>query len=234
MTTRSPKRRNLRGDEGGVSIIEFALILPALLILMLGGFQLILFVEASRRVSSVGNSISQMITQIAPPPGSSVATAKQSDVRFAYDATMVLFPYLLQDSKRKNIAWDQNISINVASIQFTKQLPTCPAGTDMSVCYKANVVWTSTGSFGGKYRPCNQQQMAADDTATPTRTTLPRSLFGPGSVIAVDISFTFIPTFGAQLLPTIEITRSAFLQPRYADSIGLETTSNSGLASTCV
>jgi hypothetical protein len=42
--------------------------------------------------------------------------------------------------------------------------------TDLSPCYNANVVWTTTGTAqpgGANYRPCDTPQLPADDDATP-------------------------------------------------------------------
>ena len=139
----------------------------------------------------------------------------------------------MNDANRKGIAWWQDITIKYASIQFTQISTSCAGAADQSACYVANVVWTSTGTTGNNARPCLIPQLAADDNASPTNLTLPRSLFGPGSIIAVDVSFTFVPTFGSQFLPPIQINRSVFVQPRYAALIKFDASSNDGIATTC-
>lgn len=221
-------------SDRGTSAVELALVLPVLVALLLAGFQVVLYVNASRKVELVANSISEMISQATPPTASST-TAKINalDIHFSYDASLVLFPYLMTDANRKGIAWWQNITIDYASIQFTQISTSCAGAADQSACYTANVVWTTTGTAGANARPCLIPQVAADDNASPTNLTLPRSLFGPGSIIAVDVSFTFVPTFGSQFVKPLVIRRSVFVQPRYASLITYDMSTSDGIATSC-
>ena len=228
----STAARRFGADERAVSLIEFALILPVLLVLMLGGIQLVTYINASRKVELLAQSISQMLSQAMPPAGSTVATVNATDLHFSFDSALVLFPYLMADGPRQGLLWWQDIAITYAAVAFTKTASTC-SGSDQSGCYAANVVWTSTGTTGGNYRPCTPAQLAAADTAAPTRATLPRSVFGPGSIIAVDVVFTFRPTFGARFIPAARIARSMYVQPRYAALVGFDPAGNDGIATKC-
>lgn len=226
--------RSFGRSTGGASAIEFALLFPVLIILMLMGIQVVLYINATRRVEMVATSISEMISQAAPAQNSTTAYVNSLDLHFAYDATLVLFPYIMKDAARQNIAWWQNITIDFAGIQFIKIPGTnCGNSTDQSACYTAAVGWTSTGTSGANNRPCVLPQTAVDNTAAPTSATLPRSLYGQGSIVAVDVAFTFTPTFAAQLLPRLTIRRSIFVQPRYANYIDYDTTNNDGIANLC-
>ncbi len=227
-----------RRAERGVAAIEFAVILPILLTLLLTGTQVVIFINASRKVGQVARSISQMISQAKPPPDNSTTVAKVNalDLHFSFDAAMVIFPYLLNDAKRQNKAWWTDISINYASIAFTKVQGTCNDPADQSACYTANVVWTSTGTtqpYGDNYRPCTAAQLPADNTAAPSRTALPRSVFGPASLIVIDVVFNFTPTLGSKFFPAIKIARSAYVQPRYASLINYDTANSDGIATKC-
>ncbi len=221
-------------SKDGASAIEFALVFPVLLVLMLAGLQVVLYVNAARKVEYVAASISQMISEAMPPSNATtVASVNAADLHFSYDSTLVLFPYIMTDAARKNISWWQDITIDYSSITFTPKTGTSCSGYDLSSCYTASVAWTSTGTTGNNQRPCGSVQNPADDTAAPTSTTLPRSIFGPGSLIAIDVAFTFVPTFGSRFLPSVKIVRSAFLQPRYATSISFDSTANDGIATSC-
>ena len=226
--------RFLRSTRATVAV-EFAFALPVLIVLLLLGIQVVTYVNAVRKVELLATSISEMISQAAPPTGSTIASVNQLDLHFAYDAGLVVFPYLMSDAQRQGVAWWQDIYINYASVQFVK-IPgtTCPATGDQSSCYLANVVWTSTGTTGGKYRPCLIPQLAMDDTSAPNNAYLPRSIFGASSVIAVDVVFSFHPTFAGNLLPTLRIARSVYVQPRYASLITYDTTNSDGIATKCL
>ena len=231
---RDPAPARFAAADRGSSAVEFALIFPVLLILMLFGVQVVTYVNAVRRVEKLAASMSQMLSQPVPPQGSTTATVNAQDIHFAFDSGLVIFPYLMSDGARKGIPWWQDIEIDFASIQFT-QIPatTCPSNGDQSPCYLANVVWTTVGTTGGNYRPCVIPQTSASDTASPSRTSIPRSIFGPGSIIAVDVVFTFTPTFATKFMPPMTISRSVYIQPRYASLINYDTTNNDGIATKC-
>ncbi|MCF4126853.1 TadE/TadG family type IV pilus assembly protein [Methylobacterium sp. SyP6R] len=231
--------RRFRAADDGLAAVEAALILPVLLVIMLGGIQLIAYINAVRKVELVVQSISQMISQTTPPSNGSttVATVNASDLHYSFDSALVLFPYVMGEGKRQGKQWWQVVTINYASIQFTQIATTCSDSSDLSACYRADVVWTSTGttqpSGGPAYRPCGTPQIAASNTADPTPQTLPRSLFGPASMVVIDVVFTFNPTFGASYLPSLRIARSAYIQPRYASLINFDTNGNDGIATKC-
>lgn len=226
-------RRFLRSTRATVAI-EFAFALPVLIILLMLGLQIVSYVNAVRKVELLATSISEMISQAAPPQGSTIATVNQLDLHFSYDSGLVVFPYLMADATRQGIVWWQDIYIDYASVQFTKIAnTTCPATGDQSPCYLATVAWTSTGTTGTNSRACLVPQTAMNDTAPPSNLSLPRSIFGPGSVIVVDIVFIFHPSFAGNLLPAMRIARSVYVQPRYASLINYDTTGNDGIATKC-
>ncbi|KQQ14719.1 pilus assembly protein TadE [Methylobacterium sp. Leaf123] len=231
---------HFRAAEGAVAAIEFALILPTLLLILFAGTQVVAYIDATRKVELVAHSISQMISQSVPPDNSTVARVNATDLHFAYDATLVLFPYVMKDAKRQGRPWWQNISINYASIQFKAKNATCQSNLDTSVdlspCYDAKVVWTTTGTAqpgGNNYRPCDTPQLPSADDAASSRTTLPRSTYGPGSLVVIDVAFDFTPTFGSGFVSAVRIARSAYVQPRYASLVSFDTTNNDGIATKC-
>ncbi|UHC19318.1 pilus assembly protein [Methylobacterium currus] len=229
--------RRFRSCQGGVAAVELALILPILLTLMLGGMQIVAYINASRKVDLVVRSISQMISQAKPEGATTVATVNQGDLHFSFDSALVLFPFLLSEGKRQRKPWWQIITINYASVRFKPVAATCPDPSDQSACYSAEVVWTSTGTTqpasGPLYRRCGTALNPVANTAAPSPTTLPRSLFGPATMVVIDVVFTFVPTFGARYLPSIQIARSAYVQPRYASLIDYDLTGNDGIATKC-
>lgn len=77
----------LRRDDRGVSAIEFALILPILIILFIGGNELGQAVSMYRKASHSGSVIGDLVTQ-----STSVATGGDMDNMFAA-ATAIMMPY---------------------------------------------------------------------------------------------------------------------------------------------
>jgi hypothetical protein len=92
----------------------------------------------------------------------------------------------------------------MTSIKFTAT----PTGCTTTCTYKPAVVWTNGA------RSCGSTITAVADTSGYSPTTLPSDVFGPGSLIVVDVWYTFTPTFAAAYMPAIYIERSAYMAPR--------------------
>ena len=232
MSSLSPRTSLLKNQEG-VAALEFAFAAPLLLILMLGGLELENYIKAVRKVQLYASSISEMISQASPPNNqTTTATVNKLDIHFAFDSGMVIFPYVMKDAQRKNLSWFQDITVDFASVQFVQISTSCSGQADQSTCYTAKVLWTSTGTAGSNFRPCVIPQLPTT-SATPSRYTLPSNVFGPGSIIAVDIVFNYVPSFGSAIIPTLKIARSVYVQPRYATVINFDSTNNDGIVSLC-
>lgn len=235
------------GSTRGTVAIEFAFAMPVLIVLLMFGIELVTYVNCVRKVELLATSISEMISQstenqqcVQGTPGATTTYVCSQDLHFSYDAGLVVFPYLMTDARRQNTTWWQDINIDFASVQFNAiNGTTCPAGSDQSPCYTASVVWTSTGTTGTNYRACGTApgkaplQLPMNDTSPPNKLYLPRSTFGAGSIIVIDIVYTFHPIFAGNLMPTLTIARSVYVRPRYASLIDYSTTGNDGIATLC-
>jgi TadE-like protein len=192
-----------------IAATEFALVLPLLVVLMLGSVEVARVIIAARNVTLVATTAVEMLSQ------NGTGKVNYADLHFATDSTMVIFPQILQDAAQKGISWKNDISVSITGVLFTPNPPTCTS----SCSYNANVVWNS----GPNKRTCGGLLTSAPDTAAPSKTTLPADVFGPGSLIVVDIVYNYTPMFGSAftalfgspLFGTIPIARSAYLAPRY-------------------
>jgi Flp pilus assembly protein TadG len=200
-------RRQFRRDRAGVAATEFALIAPVVVMLLLAGFDFGHYVLATQRVQAVANSIAEMLAETpvsasATNPGDGVVTA--NDLQFYYNSAMFTFPDVLPAANAQGVAWSSLLSVQMTSIEFT---PT-PTGCTTTCTYVPNVVW----ALGA--RACGTTFSAVSDTSAYSATTLPSDIYGPGSMIVVDVSYTWAPTVGASFLPSIPIERSVYLAPR--------------------
>jgi hypothetical protein len=141
-------------------------------------------------------------------------------------STMVIFPEILQDAAQKNISWNKDISIAMASIGFTPKATNCTS----NCTYTANVVWTN----GSPARTCGNPLNPVADSAPPTNTTLPTDAFGPGSLIVVDVAYNYIPMLGLGIVTAIPIKQTAYLAPRYVPLIEYSVaTGDDGIGTEC-
>ena len=84
--------RRFRNDRSGVSAVEFALVLPFLLILYLGGTQISQALSADRRVTLLARTLSDLVAQNT--------TITKADVDKIFDAaTAVAYPLPGDDLK---------------------------------------------------------------------------------------------------------------------------------------
>lgn len=75
-----------RADRAGASAVEFALILPFMLLLFLGTFQLTRALELDRKVTLLSRTVSDLVSQ--------ATTVTAADVNGIFDAaTSVLYPF---------------------------------------------------------------------------------------------------------------------------------------------
>jgi Flp pilus assembly protein TadG len=211
-----------------VAAVEFALMLPFLVLLMLGSVEVARLIIFSRNVTQVAATVVEMLSQ------NGVGTINYVDLHFAQDSAMVIFPQILQDAAQKNISWGNDISISMASVLFTPNPSTCTSNCS----YTANVVWNS----GPNKRVCGVPLNPVPDTAAPSNTTLPTDVFGPGSLIVVDIAINYTPMFGSTftaifgspLFGTIPIKHSAYLAPRYVPLVNYAVVSgDDGIGAEC-
>jgi len=204
-------------DRRAVSAVEFAFIAPLAIMLLLAGFDMSRFILATERCSAVANAMAQMlsttpVSALAQTPGDGVISS--SDVMDIANSAWFIFPESLAESVTSGQAFGAVLQGNMASVRFTAT----PAGCTTNCTYTPKYVWTYAA--GPDARHCGGATITAvADTAPYSPTALPANVFGPNSLVVVDIFYTFRPTLGARYLKSIKIQRSAFLNPRFATTI---------------
>ncbi len=186
-------------DRAGSVAVEFAIVVPMLALLLAGLYQAWMLTVVNRELDAVPASIAQMLTQ------TTTGAVNDDDLAFTASSAMVLFPTVLSDAASKGLSWSDDIGITISSVVFSQQA---------NGAYQAEVAW----SRGTSKRPCGTPLTGAADTATPSPTTLPQDLFGVGSLIVVDVVFTYSPSFlPTTFMPqsTYTFKKSVYLQPRY-------------------
>lgn len=210
-------RKNLLRDTRGFAAVEFALALPVLGLMLLGFVELDRYAWATRQLEVSANAIAQMLSQSQK--------VEPADMKYAQDSLMVLFPRALQDGSRLNQQWDNLIKVGMSTVGFAPTVPGC-----VSACtYQAKVSW----SGGSDRRPCNTAMTPVPDNATPSKTTLPSDLYGPNSIIVVDLTFAYQPLFAANIFGPLTIKRSSYLQPRYVNNLPYSVAGGDSFVTTC-
>jgi hypothetical protein len=208
------------------STVEFAFLVPVVLLLLLMGFDTGRYVLATERIQEVANSVAEMLSQAGTatspiiPSKSGDGVVQDSDLHFYYDSAMATYPDVLAVANNTGTYWWQLLTVQMTSVKFNAT----PNGCTTSCTYKPTVMWTTGG------RSCGLTLTSVIDTSAYSPSTLPSGVFGPGSIIVVDVFYTFTPTFGAAYMPSFSIERSAFMAPRNVPYVESQAT---GMAPPC-
>ena len=191
--------------QRGVAAIEFALLLPLLVLMMLSSVELQRYLRIERQLSLAAENIANIVAQ-----------RQSSDVtkpNFDFDAIYHLFP---PGNEHPTLTWSSYIVHKITNVVFTPTVSGCTA----NCTYTANAAWIwpsydSAFSPGVMARSCGPLTAAASG-ASPTGKTIPAAMFGPGSVVIVDIGYRFTPLFGSNLVPSIDLFRQGYANARFA------------------
>jgi len=209
--------KNLLRDKQGFVAVEFGLALPVLGLMLVGFVELDRYAWATRQLETSANAIAQMLSQSQK--------VEPTDMKYAQDSVMVLFPRALQDSARLGKSWDSVVQVGMSEINFAPTVPGC-----VSACaYQAKVGW----SGGSDRRPCNTVMTPVPDSTTPSKTTLPSDAYGPNSVIVVDLTFSYRPLFAEKIFGPLTIKRTSYLQPRYVNNLTYSVAGGDSFVTTC-
>jgi Flp pilus assembly protein TadG len=154
------KLRRFGCDERGVSALEFAMLLPLMLTLYLGGVEISQAVSADRKTTLVSHTVADLVAQ-----ASNVATADVTNVLSAASAVAYPFPTsnlkvtvssvcIDATGKIATVAWSQTLNGTARSGTVTTAIPTAlmTASTSLiwgeaSYAFKPTIGWTITGTL---------------------------------------------------------------------------------------
>jgi Flp pilus assembly protein TadG len=142
--------RRLAGDEGGAALIEFVFILPFMLLLFLGGYQLSDAIACRRKVALTARAVADLTSQYSIISASQVDTVLNA-------STQVLTPYRLSNATTRvtevttdasgngNVTWSRSINGTALTKNAAFTLPTALKVANTSYIY-ADVGYTYTPS----------------------------------------------------------------------------------------
>jgi hypothetical protein len=219
-----PARASFLRDTWAVSAIEFAFVVPVLLLFLVAAFDCGRLVYASERVEAVASQIAEMLAET--PSSASAATSgdglvASSEILSFYNSAPFIFPDVLMQAQQQNVAWTQLLKLDMANVSFTA----IPTGCTIACTYKPKVVWNyGDASY---LRACGSTIVAVADNSSTNPTTLPTDVFAANSVLVVDVHYSWAPTFGAAYLSPVTFARSIYLNPRYVPNV--EATGGNGV-----
>ena len=187
-------------NSRAIAAVEFALVLPLLVLILLGGSETSRMLAFQRHVINYTNG---MAFDLAG--STSQITAAQM-----YNMTTqmgILVPELADGE----YAWPATFAANnrfMVGFTMVVMTPTV-AGCINNCTYTANVAW----SWGAMPRPCGVLT-SASNTASYSATTLPAGAFQPGAVMVVDVQAVYPVTFASRFMTGFTLVRSAYYPVR--------------------
>lgn len=192
-------------STSAAAAVEFAMILPVALLLYVGAAEVTDGVMASRRVTLVTKTLSDLVstqgtttqTTSTPTPGNALSATTLSTLLTS--ASTLLAPYPTSP-----------LTMTISAIDVTNTV----AGT----CCSALVRWSYTQ--GGTLRPCVVQITALPTTSDYSSTQIPSGLLPSGTplpapfyIVVADVSYTYQPVISKNIFsfsPTVQRTRYTF------------------------
>ncbi len=200
--TLSGLRRTL-ADRRGVAAVEFAIIMPLILLMYIGSLDVTRGVMASRKVAILSRTVSDLVSQQA-----TTAPLSTSTVSLIFTAaSSIMVPY------------------STTGLKITASAIDIKAKSD-GTCCQAVVRWSFTQ--GGTLRACTTPLTQVADGTAPTSTNIPVSIingtkaggFGYSSgassyLIIADVSYTYVPFFQQAVAWFMNgMTKTTYMVPR--------------------
>jgi Flp pilus assembly protein TadG len=197
--------RRFRRGEDGASAVEFGLLAPVLVILLTGAVEFSGAITASNRSIHVADALAEMVSRVDH------AVTNDELKNYALTAALV-DPEIVKYARVSNTALEQAFKVTISSVQFEPKSPTCVL---LGCAYEANVVFSYT--LNGTKRSCGKLTPAA--ATAQSSTTLPSDVYGPGSLVVVDVEVPYATVLPVRLAKTLTFKRSAYFRPRHSSRI---------------
>jgi Flp pilus assembly protein TadG len=117
-----------RGDRRGVSAVEFALILPVMLLLFAGGSELSEALIVDRKISRTANTIGDLVSQEADVTSAEMTNIFNASTAImepysASTAQMLLIVVNINSASSQTVAWSRAVNDTAATVGAPTPIP---------------------------------------------------------------------------------------------------------------
>ncbi len=155
--------RGFATNQDGVSAVEFAILLPLMLTLYLGGVEISQAVSADRKTTLVAHTVGDLTAQASNVASSDVTNILSAASAVAYPFPATNFKVTLSSvcidstGTKATIGWSQALNGSVRTGTVTSSIPTALMVANTSLiwgeatyAYKPTIGWTITGTLNLK------------------------------------------------------------------------------------
>lgn len=192
--------RRFTASAQGVAGTEFALLLPVMIALIMGGYEFSRAYGASTRTTYLANGLAELVSQ-------STIDLTDADLNLIIESAPLLNPDIISYARATGRADFWNVAeVVISSVQFSPRDPACTAKCK----YEADMVFSHARN--GTPKSCTKAAAAA---------AVPSQLAGEGSLIVVDIAVPYKPLFTQFVPVSLKFERTVYLRPRYINRVEL-------------
>ena len=204
---------NLLRSRKGLAGVEFALIVPFMVMLLLGTADISRAIVTLRRLTVAADTVATIAsTEAVQVANLSILTPYQAYA--ATTAPFAIFPTWLPSQFSVN----NSFAITLSEINFKPTSSTCTS----NCTYTANVFWSVASPYGQpQLRTCGALNLVPNSTAT-SLATLPTGTSGQTSMFVADVSQIYTPLFTAVFVGSFTMQQTAYVSPRVANSVTLQ------------
>lgn len=192
MIRRSFSVTSLQTDVDAVAATEFAIVVPFLLALFIGGVELANGMAISVKVSATAHSVADMVTQ-----NTSLSTSSMQNILTGASATIA--PYSISDSSGKSlltvtvseVSSDANGNL---TLQWSQSYNGATYGSGRTNLSGLTVPTSLNGTVGNAANPNNQNDQV--------------------SFIVGEVSYAYTPNLGFTISGTVNLTDAVWMFPR--------------------
>ncbi len=212
--------RSLWANRQGVGAVEFALILPVMLALILGAVDGTGYIQAYRHTQQAADMYARVLSQWVGTSANGQGVFDDSDLGQMVTTIPFIIPEVLSQGARVHQDWTSSFIFTLSYVEMVNtdtNTPQAPVGS--SNLAQPQLYWSiTTGSMNDQR--C-RQPVGTPAPCLNISPALPASLqMVAGRLVVADVTFTYIPLF----LPSIfahTFNASAYISTRYGQAISL-------------
>lgn len=216
--------RGLAACRRGVAALEFALVAPIMIVMMIGVFDIARAMTVQQEVYNATHSILVSASSLAVQPDKTTSLTP-TQVQQSLSAVFAAIP------GRRNGTLSGVTGVVLTSVNFTQSDPTCKPTTSAPCPYVPNVAWSvayadpagrnggNANTFQAATRPCMQLNQTGPTQETPGDLTSVRTkgLTNPDAMLIVDTHYRYTPLFFRFVTGPIDFWSSGYWPIRSFD-----------------
>jgi Flp pilus assembly protein TadG len=197
-------------SASATALIEFSLILPVLVIMLMSTFELSRFIEFKRHAAAYAQTLVRQFSSFN-------TNVTNYDLWSTNDVALWIVPEYTAMRANKGLFNynDTGRGVQITSVSFQPSVSGCTSSCTYTT---GKVMWYYTSGSIGTQRQCGTPQTSVAMATTTPDNTIPSGYFNKGGLVIVDIMLTYTPVFSS-VIPERPVYATAYGSPIfYPDS----------------